>query len=144
MNMISPEKYRRFDRSLDRRIVESFQRFCVHTCEQEVTPYVDVLLDLLKMGYLDMGMIRDMSKVRSHFSETRRAALDSTVRLYHTSLDRIWLDMERIYRELGLCHLVIADVRRTAPDRRVNELLAIRAEIAARPAQEAGGEHDSC
>lgn len=143
MNMIGPEQYRQFVFPHDRRIAESFQRFGVHTCEWDVTPYIEVLSKLPKIGYLDMGMMSDLIRVRQCFPETRRAVLYSALRLEQASLELIRLDMEKIYRELGPCDLVMADVRASTPDRRVNDLLAICQERAARPPEEVGGKRDA-
>jgi hypothetical protein len=54
MNMISPQAYAEFVRPFDIRIAESFKRLGVPTFNWDVTPYIDVLTQLPKMGYLDM------------------------------------------------------------------------------------------
>ena len=129
MNMISPDQYAEFVRPFDRKIAESFERFGVHTCNWDVTPYIDVLADLPKLGYLDMGIESDMRKVREAFPDTYRAVLYSPVRLQDERIDKIRDDMVKIYRELGPCDLVMADIQHTTPDERVRELLNICAEI---------------
>jgi hypothetical protein len=133
MNMISPEQYRQFAYPHDRRIAESFQRFGVHTCEWDVTPYIEVLSELPRMRYLDMGMMSDLRRVRARFPETRRAVLYSALKLEQAGMQQIRLDLEKIYRELGPCDLVMDDVLASTPDERVNDLLGLCAEIAARP-----------
>ena len=67
MNMISPRAYRQFFFPYDRRCAESFERFGVHTCNWNVTPYVHELVKLPKVGYLDMGIMSDMRLVRAAF-----------------------------------------------------------------------------
>jgi hypothetical protein len=47
-------------------------------------------------------------------------------------LEEIRRDMEMIHRDLGPCDLVMDDVQVSTPDERVNALLDIGAEIAAR------------
>ena len=132
MNMLSPEHYREFVQPHDRRIAESFERFGVHTCEWDVTPYIEVLSELPNLGYLDMGMVSDMARVRRVFPDTHRAVLYSPIKLQEASLEEIRRDMEKIHRDLGPCDLVMADVQVSTPDERVNALLDIGAEIAAR------------
>ncbi len=132
MNMLSPEHYREFVQPCDRRIAKSFERFGVHTCEWDVTPYIEVLSELPNLGYLDMGMMSDMDRVRRAFPGTYRAVLYSPIKFQEAGLEEIRRDMERIHRDLGPCDLVIADVQAATTDDRVNALLDICAEIATR------------
>jgi hypothetical protein len=125
MNMISPEMYREFVLPYDRRIAGSFERFGVHTCKWDVTPYVEVLKELPDLGYLDMGMMSDMARVRTMFPETRRAVMYSPTQLEDAPLETIRRDMEKVYHELAPCDMVMADVQASTPDRRVNELLDV-------------------
>jgi hypothetical protein len=125
LNMISPGQYRRFCLPYDTRIAKSFQRFGVHTCNWDVTPYLDELRKLPKVGYLDMGIASDMVKVRTVFPEARRAVLYSPVKLQQAPPKEIQRDMARIYRELAPCDVVMADIQATTPDARVRELLDI-------------------
>jgi len=125
MNMISPQAYKNFAYPYDKKIAESFEYFGVHTCNWNVTPYIKVLSELPKLGYLDMGMDSDMVKVKETFPETRRAVLYSPVKLQDASIDEIHEDMEKIYRELAPCDVVMADIQASTPDSRVNELMEI-------------------
>ena len=130
MNMISPDQYAEFVRPYDRRIAESFERFGVHTCNWDVSPYIQVLSELPKVGYLDMGMMSDMPAVKRFFPDTNRAVLYSPVRLQDSGLAEIERDMEKIYTELGPCDLVMADIQASTPDERVRNLLRICARLA--------------
>jgi hypothetical protein len=125
MNMISPGSYREFVFPYDRRIAESFERFGVHTCNWDVTPYLEVLSELPKVGYLDMGIMSDMEKARTMFPEARRAVLYSPVKLQEAPIEEIRSDMAKIYRELSPCDVVMADIQASTPDSRVNDLLQI-------------------
>jgi len=125
MNMISPRMYREFIFPYDKKIAESFERFGVHTCNWNVTPYLRVLSELPKMGYLDMGIRSDMRKARETFPEARRAVMYSPVRLQEASSEEIRTDIEKIRDELAPCDIVMADIQATTPDARVNELLQI-------------------
>lgn len=135
MNMISPRTYRRFIFPYDRRIAEAFDLFGVHTCNWDVTPYLAELSQLPRVGYLDMGIQSDLSKVRAAFPEARRAVMYSPVRLQDASLEELRADMQKIFAELSPCDLVMADIQAQTPDHRVNDLLDICRELEA-PAQE--------
>ncbi len=125
MNMISPRMYREFIFSYDRQIAEQFEYFGVHTCNWNVTPYLTVLRDLPKMGYLDMGIASDMRRARGMFPDTRCAVMYSPVKLQDAAHDEIERDMLRIHDELAPCDIVVADIQSTTPDSRVNELLQV-------------------
>ncbi|UCF97008.1 MAG: hypothetical protein JSV89_17795 [Spirochaetaceae bacterium] len=129
MNMISPEAYMEFVLPYDTQIAESFERFGVHTCNWNVTPYIEALAELPKLGYLDMGMMSDMQRVRDTFPDTYRAALYSPVKLQEATLEEIRKDMEKIYNDLEPCDLVMADIQASTPDERVLSLLDICAGI---------------
>jgi len=125
VNMVSPQIYREFLLPYDKKIAESFERFGVHTCNWDVTPYLEEIKKLPKVGYLDMGIMSDLKKVKKMFPDTRRAVMYSPVRLQEVSLNELKKDMEKIYIELSPCDIVMADVQATTDDERVNELLQI-------------------
>jgi len=129
MNMISPQQYAGFLRPFDRKIAESFERFGVHTCNWDVTPYIEVLSELPKLGYLDMGMMSNMRRVRETFPDTYRAVLYSPVKLQEAGPEEIRKDMEKIYSDLGPCDLVMADIQASTPDERVQALLDMCVDI---------------
>jgi len=125
MNMISWRAYRQFFFPYDRRCAESFERFGVHTCNWNVTPYVHELTKLPKVGYLDMGMMSDMRLVRQLFPETRCAVMYSPVKFHDAPIEEIRADMLRIYDELAPCDVVMTDIQAQTPDERVIALLEI-------------------
>ena len=125
LNMISPSDYREFILPYDRKIAESFERFGIHTCNWNVTPYLEELRKLPNVGFLDMGIMSDMAKAKSMFPEARRAVLYSPVRLQDVSLEEIEKDMEKIYRDLAPCDIVMADITASTPDEKVQGLLSI-------------------
>jgi hypothetical protein len=129
MNMVSPRMYREFLFEHDWRIAESFERFGVHTCNWDVTPYLDELRRLPKLGHLDMGMASDMRRVRRMFPDVRRAVLYSPVTLYDAPLADIRADVLRIHDDLAPCDVVFADIQTGTPDERVNAVLALCREI---------------
>lgn len=125
VNMISPEMYWEFVFPHDERIAFSFERFGVHTCNWNITPYIDILKDLPNLGYLDMGMMSDMVKVKKIFPDTRRAVMYSPITFQDASLEAFRQDMEKIYHELAPCDIVMADIQASTLDKRVNELLEL-------------------
>jgi hypothetical protein len=133
MNMTSHVQYRRFVQLHDRRIALSFARCGVHTCEWDVTPYLEVLAELPKVGYLDMGIQSDLEKVRRAFPEARRALLYSASRLKDASPNELRRDMEKVRRELSPCDVVVPDIAVDTPDERVRELLGICEHLAGHP-----------
>ena len=125
VNMVSPEVYREFVFPHDKRIALNFERFGVHTCNWDITPYSEALKELPNLGYLDMGMMSDMAKVKKVFPGTRRAVMYSPTALHDTLIETIKGDMVKIRDELAPCDIVMADIQASTPDRRVNELLEI-------------------
>ena len=125
VNMVSPEVYREFVFPHDKRIALNFERFGVHTCNWDITPYSEALKELPNLGYLDMGMMSDMAKVKKVFPGTRRAVMYSPTALHDTLIETIKGDMAKIRDELAPCDIVMADIQASTPDRRVNELLEI-------------------
>ena len=125
VNMISPEDYRTFVMPRDARFAAHFERYGVHTCNWDVTPYIEALAELPPLGYLDMGLVSDMAAVRETFPDTRRAVIYSPWRLQQAPLEEVRADMERIYRELAPCDVVLADVQTDTPDQRIAEVSSI-------------------
>ncbi|TVR72320.1 MAG: hypothetical protein EA427_03405 [Spirochaetaceae bacterium] len=129
VNMISPEDYRTFVKPRDERIAREFGRFGVHTCNWDITPYIDALAELPHLGYLDMGMMSDLPRVKAAFPDTRRAVMYSPWTLHQTTIGEIRRDMEKIRAELAPCDVVMADIQADTPDDRVRDLLRICREL---------------
>jgi len=125
VNMISPQMYHEFVFPYDRQIALSFERFGVHTCNWDITPYIEAVKELPNLGYLDMGMDSDMARVKKIFPDARRAVMYWPTKLQDAPVQIIRKDMERIYRELAPCDIVMADIQATTPDKKVKELLEI-------------------
>jgi uroporphyrinogen-III decarboxylase len=125
VNMVSPQIYREFLFPYDKKIAEHFERFGIHTCNWNITPYLEEIIKLSKVGYLDMGIMSDMKKVKKMFPNTRRAVMYSPVRLQEANLNDIQKDMEKIYKELSPCDIVMADIQASTSTRRVNDFLQI-------------------
>mgnify|MGYP006272069449 CR=1 FL=1 len=129
VNMISPTDYATFVAPRDARIAGHFDRFGVHTCNWDITPYLGPLSELPKLGYIDMGMVSDLERVRETFPDARRAVIYSPWKLHQASIEDIRSDMETIYDRLAPCDLVMADIQADTPDSRVRELLSICGEL---------------
>ena len=125
MNMISPEMYREVVFPYDKKIALHFERFGVHTCNWDITPYIDVLGELPNMGYVDMGMDSDLVRVKEQFPETRRAVLYSPMALHDNPEDVIENDLRRIFEELSPCDVVVADIQHSTPDWKLKKFLDI-------------------
>jgi hypothetical protein len=125
MNMISPDQYREFVLPCDSALSREYERFGIHTCNWNVTPYIDVLRSIEKIGYIDMGMMSDMRRVREVYPDARRAVLYPPVQLEQKNLGQIEKDIKTIYQNLAPCDIVMADVTETTPDSRVRDFLAI-------------------
>ena len=125
MNMISPRTYRNFIFPYDVKTSESFERFGVHTCNWDATPYLNELKKLPRVGYLDMGIMSDLRRARELFPGARRAVMYSPVRLNDAPIEEISADMRKIYEDYSPCDIVMADIQAQTPDTRVIELLEI-------------------
>ena len=129
VNMVAPRTYREFIFPYDKRIAENFERFGVHTCNWDVTPYLDELSQLAKMGYLDMGMMSDLAKVKKLFPVTRRAVFYSPVLLESASLTAIETDLKKIYANIAPCDVIMADIQASTSEERIRDFLNICARI---------------
>lgn len=117
LNMISPAMYRRMLLPLDARIARSFGRFGVHTCNWNATPYLSALTELPAMGYIDMGEETGLVQAKSSFPEARRAILFSVAKLADLRASLSFL--QRAWRELSPCDVVVADIPWDMPDENV-------------------------
>ena len=125
MNMIAPQMYREFIFPYDKYIATQFEYFGVHTCNWNVNPYLSVLRELPNVGYLDLGIVSDLRRVRELFPNARRAVMYSPVKFQDAARDELENDLRKIRDELAPCDIVMADIQWTTPDARVNELLEI-------------------
>jgi hypothetical protein len=130
VNMAGPRLYGRMLRVHDERIAGAFAAFGVHTCNWDVTPYLDELARLPKVGYLDMGFDSDLPAARRKFPEARLGVLYAPW-LRDPSPAAVRADLRRIARQAAPCDVVVADIPWDTPDERVNDLLAACREVAA-------------
>lgn len=129
INMLRPEQYAEYLLPLDRGLSVEYERFGIHTCNWDATPYLDDLRTIDNMGYLDTGPMADLEKIRRLFPETRRAVLYSPVWLNEKDEAEIASDLERIARLYAPCDIVLADVESDTPNERVKTFLRICREL---------------
>ncbi len=129
INMLRPEQYAEYLLPLDRELSTRYERFGIHPCNWDDTPYIEELRTIDNMGYLDTGPMADLGKIRRLFPDTRRAVLYSPVWLNEKSENEIAVDMERIARIYAPCDIVLADVESDTADERVNTFLRICREL---------------
>ncbi len=130
INMISPQQYKDFVFPIDKKLSKEYKGFGIHTCNWDVTPYLEVLRGIDKMGYLDTGMQADFKKFRQIFPDTRRAVLYDPVDIESKTFSEIKEDVRKIYDELAPCDIVLADVEYTTPISRIIEFIKLVDEIA--------------
>ena len=124
INMASPQMYEEFVLPFDIKYSNEFLRYGVHTCNWNASPYLESIRKINKVVYLDMGMDTDMVKARELFPDARRAVLYSPVKIEKLPLDEIRFDFERIREELGPCDIVLADIESSAPNEKVQAVVA--------------------
>ena len=125
INMISPSLYEEFILPYDQMLSKEYPRFGIHTCNWNITPYVSALAKIGKIGYIDMGMMSELKKVREAFPYVRRAVLYSPVLLEEKNMEEIKEDIVRVANELAPCDIVLADIENTVDDAKVNKFLRI-------------------
>lgn len=119
VNMVSPEIYESLLLPFDRKISDSFDLFGVHNCAWNVDPYIDAYASIRKLGYVDMGLDSDLVRARRSCPDTRRAVMYTPTDLVTKSMNGLRDDLMRIYRELGPCDVVMADIDTHTADERV-------------------------
>ncbi len=128
-NMISPNFYRRFVLPYDLRLSREFERFGVHTCNWDATPYLDAIRTIDKVGYLDMGIMSDMRRTREMFPDARRCVLLGPVTLLQKSIPEIRTMIEKIADELAPCDICVGDVDTATPDETVLAVIRLLEEV---------------
>lgn len=129
VNMISPDMYEEFVLPYDIRLSEEFPRYGIHTCNWDATKYLESMQKIDKMGYLDMGMNTDMEKARELFPDARRGVLYSPEKIGKAPLAEVTRDFLKIYRELGPCDIILADVDSDVEPERISAVLQIVSDI---------------
>ena len=125
MNMISPDLYEEFVMPYDLMLSFEYERFGIHTCNWNITPYIDVLHKIPGLGYIDMGMVSDLKRVKDTFQDARRAVFYSLDGLFSKSRYDIINDIKRIRQELVPCDIILADIPANTPILNIREFIDI-------------------
>jgi len=121
VNMVSPESYETLLKPWDQRIASEFQRFGIHNCAWNVDPYIEQYAKVTPLDYVDMGLSSSLENARKLCPAARRALMYTPMDLLQKSPESIQADLKRIFRELGPCDVVMADIDAETPDARVIE-----------------------
>ena len=76
-----------------------------------------------------MGTDSDLKRVRQMFPEARRAVLYTPGRVASVPEGELRKDLERIWRELSPCDVVVADIPWDTPDAAVNRFLQVATDV---------------
>lgn len=131
VNMVSPDLYREHIFPWDETISQAFDHFGIHNCAWNVDPYIEDYARIEKLGYVDMGIMSDMTKAKRLCPNARRAVMYTPTDLANKSADELRTDLARIYEELGPCDVVMADIDAGTPDERVLEFAKLAEEAQA-------------
>jgi hypothetical protein len=123
VNMFGREIYEKFILPYDQKLHSNFASFGVHNCAWTINPYIDLYSKIGQLGYIDMGLDSDLKQIRNVFPNTRRAVMYSPSDLLNNSIEKIRMDISRIYEELSPCDIVIADIEAGTPDQRVLDFI---------------------
>lgn len=118
MNMISPQLYEDMLFEFDDLLSASFERYAMHTCNWDVTPYISALRKLNNVGYIDMGADSDYGKVREAFPMTRRNVLVSPIMMHKPRQERSRI-IDRIADNFLPCDISMASMDTSVPDEEI-------------------------
>jgi hypothetical protein len=118
MNMISPQMYEDMLFEYDRFLSLPFERYAMHTCNWDITPYIGVLRKLSNIGYIDMGADSDYEKVREAFPLARRNILTSPVFMFKSRQERIRI-IDRVADILAPCDISMGSISTSVPDEEI-------------------------
>jgi len=132
VNMISPQQYHDLFLPYDLKFQEEFGNIAIHNCAWNADPYIEDYSKVKNLGYIDMGLDSNMSRVRELIPNARRALMYKPTDLANKPWDEVSEDIERIAREYGPCDLVIADIEAGTPDEKVQAAIDLCEEISNR------------
>ncbi|HOD52116.1 MAG TPA: hypothetical protein PLJ71_17695 [Candidatus Hydrogenedentes bacterium] len=119
VNMVSPGQYHEHLMPYDRRLAQAFEIFGIHNCAWNVDPYIDDYASFPNLAYVDMGLDSKLDYARQACPHARRAIMYTPRDLATKSEAQLRRDLGRIYRELGPCDVVMADIDDNIPGQRV-------------------------
>jgi uroporphyrinogen-III decarboxylase len=119
VNMFGSSIYENFILPYDKKLCSAFNLFGLHNCAWTINPYIDLYSKIGQLSYIDMGLDSDFKRIRDVYPNTRRAVMYTPTDLVNKSIEKIRLDISRIYNELSPCDIVLADIETGTPDQRV-------------------------
>jgi hypothetical protein len=122
VNMISPKMYEEILLPYDIKLSKEFDYFGVHTCNWNVTPYIDTLRKIEKVGYIDMGASSNLEEVRRQFLDARRTVLMSPV-FFSLPWEKQKVEIDRIAELLTPCDIAMGAIDDMVPSEDVNRML---------------------
>jgi hypothetical protein len=132
VNMISPDQYRQYFLPYDMRFQEEFGNIAIHNCAWNANPYLEDYSKVKNLGYIDMGIESDLSRARRLIPDARRALMYTPMDLANKPWEEVKTDIERIADEYGPCDIVAADIEADTPDKKVQDLIDLCADISRR------------
>jgi hypothetical protein len=123
INLISPEMYGEYILPHDLRLSRHFSRFGIHTCNWNVTPYVEELLKIDNLGYLDMGENSDLPLIREKFPFARRAVLLDPNLLGEMEYHKLNGIVDKIAEELAPCDIAMGSIDTSVSDESITEFI---------------------
>lgn len=129
VSMISPDMYEEFILPHDIALSKQFARFGVHTCNWNVTPYMDKLAHIEKMGYLDMSAGSDLEKARRLFPDARLAIFFTPGDIERQPLEALEAELRRVAAQAWPCDIVFADMTPKTDAAKLNALIDIAEKI---------------
>jgi hypothetical protein len=125
VNLVSPRIYQELLLPFDQQLAAVYGCIGIHNCAWNATPYLESYVQIRGLAYLDMGLKSDLAKARQLFPDTRRALMYTPMDAVNKSIAELDADCARIFRDLGPCDLVVADLDAGTADSRVIHLANI-------------------
>lgn len=129
INMISTDLYEEMLLPFDQKLAKEFDVFGVHTCNWDITRHISAFQKIGPLGYLDMGMMSDMKKVRESFPDTRLAVLYLPTLIAQKPLEEMRQDFEKICEEAAPVDIALVDIEADTPDERVQAVVKMAYEL---------------
>jgi hypothetical protein len=119
VNMMSSRMYRQQLLEFDRRFLSSFELFGIHTCNWRIDPYLQALVDLPGLAYLDMGEQSDLDRVHDLFPNLRPAVFVHPKRFQAMSEQEIARHITELGRRIGQGHILLSDLEAGTRDSQI-------------------------
>lgn len=129
VSMISPRMYENFILPHDEHLSRQFARFGVHTCNWNVTPYMNALSKIERMGYLDMSADSDLARARELFPSARLAIFFTPGDIERKPFEQLADEFRVVARAAHPCDIVFADMTPGTDPVKLQKLLDLADQI---------------